>query len=651
VKALTITEPTRRDRLGARAASAIGGRRRALLGATGFAGAYMALSYVLLQPVLSTFVIADDFEGPFAVTRKAGPGLGGAISLGWHLSWLSGDRTRILGTLSGEIFNWAWLWICSTFGVAIETYYAVAKLLVLIACAVAVAGFWWIAARNYFRPVRFRTALVLTSVALFGSLQLHGLWSNDPVQSYPLAGYGSTAIGFLVLVAAIWAAERWSPRRLALATVAGLVAVSWYEMNLGAVLGGGIILLFAAWRHRSDRRLAASHLAGAAVFTLIPIVWIVATRYTSVSDTYSGRALQSNGAVHAFLISFIGSLPGAAWKLEWETLGARPPLTVLAIASATVVMLAVAAWLYRDTIRAPAESRALAGERSLGRAAIAAVACYALFAIGLESATERINSGSLRIGDVYTFYAVGSAAVALAVAVGVWVLAERSGRRWRWIQIPLVAGFGAFLALQGSFNAKLRDVTNADMVQNHRFDQAFAGGVPEATRCGALVYWASYPWPDYYRDDVVVGSDRDYRTYYQQPLCGNWVDPTDGFSEPWGAAGSPQWWMTGGGGVIEIGRTGCVRGCSGTLNFTAAGFALPHQVTLTLEGSVVARLSVPTRPTEFQIPLRLSGRFTQIGVSASGHGVTPASVTGSPDTRTLFVVIGAPRFIVAGTAR
>ena len=632
--------------------SAVGARQRGLLRLIGFAAAYAGVSYVLLRPTLSTFVIADDFEGPFAEIAKAGPGLGRAISFGWQHSFVSGDRTRALGVVIGEVFDWSSLWIPSKFGVSIEAYYAAIKLIVLILCALAVASFWWIAARNYFRPVRWSTAVVLTSVALFGSLQLHGLWSNDPVQSYPLAGYGSTAIGFMVLIAAVWSAERWSPWRLVLATVAGLVAVSYYEFNLGAVLGGGIILLVAAWRHRPDRRLVWSYLAGTAAFTVIPIAWILATRYTSPGDNYSGRVLQANGAMHAFFYGLVSSLPGAAWKLEWSTLGARPAVTALAIATASVAMLAAVGWMYRDTIR-PAEVPGVARPRSLlaSAAAAAAVGCYALFAVALESATERIESGTLRIGDVYTFYAVASAAVALALAVTAWLLAARRGRRWHWIQFAAIVGCGTFVALQASFNAKLRDVSNVDMVQNHRFDEAFAGGVPQAARCSALIYWVSFPWPGYYRDDVVAGSDLAYRNYYHRPFCGNWVSPTDGFSEPWGPPSGLQWWLTANGGAIEIGRSGCAQGCSGTLSFAAAGFAVPHAVTFSLGGSVVARLRVSTRTRRFRIPLHLTGRFTQLGVSASGQGVTPASVNGSPDQRTLFVAIGAPRFTVASAAR
>jgi hypothetical protein len=385
---------------------------------------------------------------------------------------------------------------------------------------------------------------------------------------------------------------------------------------------------------------------GTAAFSVIAIAWILATRYTSGGDTYSGRALQANGAVHAFLYGLVSSLPGAAWKLEWSTLGARPAVTVLAIAAATVAMLAVVAWMYRDTIR-PAEGLGLARQRSLlaSSAAAAGAVCYALFAVALESATERIDSGALRIGDVYTFYAVASAAIALAVAVAAWMLAARSGRRWRWIQLVTIVGCGGFLALQGSFNAKLRDVTNADMIQNDRFDAAFARSVPQATRCSALVYWASYPWPDYYRSDVILGSYAAYRHYYGQPFCANWTDPTDGFSEPFRQGSELGWWLTQSSGAIEIEATGCAHGCRGVLSFAAGAFSVPHVVALSVDGVVVGRVAVPTKPKRFSIPVRLSGTFNQIGVAASDHGVTPASVHVDADMRTLFVEIEQPRFV------
>jgi hypothetical protein len=611
----------------------------------GFAVGYLVLSYLMLRPVLSTYVIADDFEGPFAQASRIGPGLGHALSLGWHESFVAGDRTRVLGVIVANAFDWAWLWASSAFGVSIEHLYALVKLGALVLCAASAATFWWISARSYWRPVRWSTALLLTSVALFGTVQIHGLWSNDPVQSYPLAGYVSAAIGFVVLVAAVWASGQLSSRRFAAATVLALIAVSYYEFNAAAVLGGGIILVVGTLRYRGDRRRIARHLLGTAAFCLVPLVWLIFGRYTSVGDNYSGRALQSAGALHSFVLGAVGNLPGAAWGLETSVVGAQPPIVLGAVVAALVAIAAAVLWLWRDAERhvvrpaRPARRTALA-------AAAAATGVYALGALALVSATVRVEGSTPRIGYVYTPYAVGSSAVALAIGVVAWVLATRRSRSWVWVvRMVAIAGAVAFVAVQNSYNLQLKNVTNSDMMQNHVFDEAFAGDVSEATRCGAILTWASYPWPDYYRSDVVLGSYTAYRHYYGQPFCANWTDPTDGFSEPFAAGGRLAWWMTQSSGAIEIETTGCTRGCRGVLSFAAAAFSVPHIVTLSVNGAVAGRVSVPTKPKRFSMPVRLLGTFTQLGVAANGHGVTPASVHVDADMRTLFVEIEQPRFV------
>jgi hypothetical protein len=492
-------------------------------GTLGFAGAYLLSSYLLLRPALTTALLGDDFEAPFANLYDSGVGLFRALHYAWQTSFVMGDRSRVVSGFVGHAFAWFWLWFCAEFGVSLSTFYGATKFLTYVICAASVATFWWLAARRTRRPIPWRVALVLVSVALFGSVQLHGLWSNDPVQSLPLVGFAVTALGFAVLSMALWTIERPTWRRFALGAAVALLAVSYYELNVGAVIGAFVIFAAEAWRLRGRVREVARYAAGAAVFCGVPAAWLLFSRFTAVGDTYPGRQIGGNVG-RAFVDGLIGSLPGAAWHLETKYVGGTPAIFVSAVIAA-LVAVATLIWVVRRTPPASNGSAGPDGTRLASLAAAASVAVFGVFAVALQTATILFGGQVAGIGYVYTFYAVSATAVALAFAAGAWWLIGRTTLRWKVAGGVAVLLFAAFLVVQGSFNARLRDVTNSELATNLAVYRTFAAGVPESQRCAAIDAWAQAPWPQYYKEDVVLGSDLGYLTYYGVPFCADGPKP------------------------------------------------------------------------------------------------------------------------------
>lgn len=489
----------------------------------GFAGAYLLSSYLLLRPALTTVLLGDDFESPFANLYQSGVGLLRALNFAWQYSFVTGDRSRVVGSLIGRAFDWGWPWFCAEFGVSLSTFYGATKFVTYLCCAASVATFWWLAARRTRRPIPWRVALVLFSVALFGSVQLHGLWSNDPVQELPLAGFAVTAIGFALMSIALWTAERPTWRRFALGAAVGLFAVSYYELNVGAVLGAFVILAAGAWRLRGRWREVVRYAAGTAVFCGVPAAWLLFARFTAVGDTYPGRQI-GGGFGRPFVDGLIGSLPGSAWHLETKYVDGTPAIFVSAVI-ATLVAVATLIWVVRWTPPASTRSADAGGTRLAPLAAAAAVAVFGVSAVGLETATLLFGGQVAGIGYVYTFYAVSATAVSFAFAAGAWWLIGRTTLRWKVVGGVAALVFALFLVVQGSFNARLRDVENTELATNLAVYRTFAAGVPESQRCAAIDAWAIAPWPQYYKQDVVLGSNLGYLTYFGQLFCPNGPKP------------------------------------------------------------------------------------------------------------------------------
>ncbi len=480
---------------------------------------------------------------------------------------------------------------------------------------------------------------------LFGTLQLHGLWANDPVQGYPLSGYGAAAVGFGVLALTVWTSRRPSAWRFGVTTLVALISVSYYEFNLGAVLGGAVILVTAAYVRRQALQRFWPQLAGATTFLIVPVAWMLASGAQNSGYNYSGRALHASGAIHSLLIGLVSSLPGAAWHLSSGVLEGNDAVTSSAVVVGAAAVLTTMSWL-RWGPRAAEPTVGVSSPRSnlMVGAVVCATAIYAVFAIALESATQKVQQEVTKIGSVYTSYAVGSAAVALLLAAVVWLVARRRGSLWRGVKAVLAIIGVIVLATQVSYNIHLKDLNNTGIAENQTLDSAFAAGVPRTARCDALRNWMSYPWPDSYRGSVVQGTEVGYRTLYGQLMCSKFVAPADGFSPENGTFDDPQWWLSAASGTIELRAPDCTHGCSGTLYLTAGSFAVARRLTLSSTDGWKVRLSVPGFWKKYALPIRLAGTMTYIEVRASGPGIAPATVHSGPGTAPLWVDFTAFRF-------
>ena len=308
--------------------------------------AYLLGSWLFLRPILLTTVFADDFINPFLQFTYSGVSPLELITDGWDRARAAG-HINFLGQIIGGYVLTAWMLLMSV-GLRYSTIYAASKLLVLVLAAVSGASLMRRSAEAIGRPITVWRARLAISVLLFGSLQLHIPWSNDPVGSYPASGFASAAIGFLVLTTALLALQRDSVPLAALVGLLGCASVWYYEINVVAVVAI-VPLLIWRWLAGAAPRRPSRRLVGFGLIMVVAPGLVVAASkvvLTPVENTYTGTdvAVGSQQA-RGVLTGLVSTLPASAWSLSKEWLQ-RPiavwttPVVILMTLSTVLIALA-----------------------------------------------------------------------------------------------------------------------------------------------------------------------------------------------------------------------------------------------------------------------------------------------------------------------
>ncbi|MEO6653669.1 MAG: hypothetical protein ABIP17_13535 [Ilumatobacteraceae bacterium] len=491
----------------------------------GWCALYGSISVIVLYPILATPVVADDLFNPFGQFDVAGPGAGSAVRYGWEGA-TGGVSFRVIGNPFGALYNWLWLAAGARFGVSLTTFFAVTKLIVLVLDATAIAWTWRNMSELYARvPIAFTSALCWVSLTLFGTAQIHAGWSNDPVADYPLAGYGSAALGFLTIGTAARLASRQQPRYAVAAVVASTVAVMYYEINIGAVIGAAVLLAAVqVSEHHADRSTKPTFLIGAVAVPVVPAMIVIAGRFvtSSPSDgTYAGTTVRFDRAAITFIRGVVTSIPGSTWRLSISHLGGRLGLVFFVFGTVALVAMAL-----RLTTMA-ADGNAAHNERSnietwtrrgwlIPAGCVATVVIYATFSLALQSITVKVQDEAPAVGYVYTWYAMTSSAVALLLATGARRIARHSYGSMGTVVVVLSL---CFLFVQNTVNWRLSEQLTESYGANRRLLDAFADEVPVERRCATLVNWTSIDWPGYYEDGIVDGLQEAFAHYFDEPFC------------------------------------------------------------------------------------------------------------------------------------
>jgi hypothetical protein len=478
------------------------------------------LSTALYFPALKTPLVADDYISPFTQIRVSGTGLFGSLTDAWGMVF-DGISFRLSGVPVGALFNWIWLQLAGQWGVELLITYALTKWLVFTLTCIAAA---FLAQQTLFSDqpdFSFGMIFMPVAVALGATAQIHGIWSNDPVASYPLSGYGSVAISLFFMGWTARFLHDEKPKSLLIATALGVLAVSYYEMSIGAVMGAAVMILFRFWpfgtRPQNTRR---QFLVSTTTLVLIPAIYVLWGRSVtgSRSHHYGGTTVRmGRQAVDTFVAGGVSNLPASAWWLSRRHLGGVIPVSFSGAAVAAVVTLLTLSLLslsLRNLTRPTLDKYLLL---------VVPMTVYALFALAIQSITEKVQNETLGIGYVYTQYAVGSSVVAVLLAI--CVMTALKSRYASGIRSCLLVGCSLFIAIQFTTNWSLSNQMTRMVQPNSELTRAFSETKTEAERCAALINWTNGNWPEYYERDMVEGLEIAYRHFHSTSFCSSFVYP------------------------------------------------------------------------------------------------------------------------------
>ena len=497
---------------------------------------YVVTSGVLLFPVLRTPIVADDLVNPFQQAAERGPGVWNGIMYGWEGA-TTGASFRILGnTVGGAVNSW-WLGASASTGLRVEYLYALSKLTVLILCALSVTLYVVEAARALGQALRFRPTLVAFSLALFLTLQIHAFWSNDPVVSYPLSGFGSAAVGFAAMAAIAAMLRRRTISSALITAVAGVGAVLYYELNVGALIGSGVLILTLLARSRRDRPAALRITLLTTIAAAAPAGALLLGRFVTggQASTYAGTTTRVGGeAARTFVEGMLSSLPGAAWKLSdrFVTGGRSPGWWGFVCAVVTIAALTVS---HRLDPMGPSEPEgpepfdAVLAPRDAATAwslvvIVVSMTVYWACAVAIQAITVKVQDESHGIGYVYTASAIGCCVVAAAIA-GLGEYARHHAIKP--LRAVMAAAALVFVVLQGSVNWRLSELMDRTFIKNSELLASFDDDIGVADRCERLQTWAEGAWPDYYEVAMIDGLEVTYEHYFGESFCPGFVRPPD----------------------------------------------------------------------------------------------------------------------------
>ncbi len=477
---------------------------------------FLLTLWIALRPMLQTTIAADDFINPFSQLYQAGASLPRVLRESWA-NVTSNGHLNYGGQSLGAIVLFIWLYLIGKIGIHYGTVYAISKFVVYLVAILVVAEVVRYVARQFSRSVSRWHARLFALMTVILLLQIHIPWSNDPVASYPLAGYATVALGLLFLLVAHKALLR---RRLSssiLTSVLGVFVVQYYEFNIFALLAIGPLTLVLFFEYRAHLKVALQYVSHSLIIVLPGILStaVLYFRNKEQSVNYGGTAVTFGGEfLSATRIGLLGSLPGSSWSRANDWL----PRTVLAWSEIVyfalgILLVAGMLWSLRRCAGVPPTHDVISAR--YGWAFSVGLGIYWIGATITQTITEKVQREVAGIGQVYNFYAVGATCFGILLAVTLIRLAAFRSRL-AGVVMGLLIMIGGY---QYVLNANVRSEFNRVMSPNANLLNVYHEVRDMNQRCQALTWWKSLGWPEYYSTHMQEGMNLSYIMYRGEPFC------------------------------------------------------------------------------------------------------------------------------------
>jgi hypothetical protein len=440
--------------------------------------------------------------------------------------------TPVAGTIGFLQFSTIWAlasWLNLSFAESWSTLRIVWILVALLASSWALST--WLPSTRIRMPSMQTRLLALFSIQAgiaVATLQVHAPWSNDPVVSYPVAGWASTALGFCYLASlgkALIAVRR--QRLWIMVTgVLGMALALSYTMMVSAIIAGLVLATLCTAKTSPMSR----HKTAILTATSLPLLTYVIIQFVRLLGpmTYDGTEPGSIGRALQSLPPFIGgSIPLTSLSLASQHQDAVAPVSwIAAPVISSLVLICIGMILVR---RSPQSS--LATTRSPGQLPlwifVAGLSTFWFSSSALTALSSRYQVElNAALGRVHMFYAAG--ALCVTAILTILILAIPRGDFKMTLGILLVV-ITSLSVMQGAANAHVISALKASFaVNNTVLDTLDSTDAAIEDRCHVLWRFANSGLPDYYWQQVLMGSRKYFLHRFGEPIC----------SEPEVSAGS-----------------------------------------------------------------------------------------------------------------
>ena len=346
---------------------------------------------LIIVPIIITPLIADDFGGLFTPQNIVDSENSWIEQFGHAVNNInSGTHLNIIGQFLAKITYKIWIEISQSLGISFLYGFWVMKIIVHLLLLLTLMRLFWIFG---YKSFIYNLNIIIVGYGLFAVN--HGLWSNDPIVSYPLPGLFASTIALLAIISFIEFLEKSGIRSFLKFLILTCIAPLVYEINVSI-----FAFYFAYWILKKSVRKNWKNFVGTLVSILMSSLslFLVTVLKNGNSAEYTGTQLATVDFFR-FLRSLIYSISSLAPFKAWiEPISSNPiPLFISLIPLGLLV--------FRFIINVDFNFSKEGDQIGISRKKTAFLfLIWGISATAIQSLTVKIQIEASYFGFVYLFY-------------------------------------------------------------------------------------------------------------------------------------------------------------------------------------------------------------------------------------------------------
>jgi hypothetical protein len=460
---------------------------------------------IVITPAVFTPLVADDFiisvYSNYVIEDSWWQ-----VTYGAFAQSLGGTHFTVLNALLSGYWLKIWLSLSQELHLNLHFGFWFAKAVVYILWFFALRYFVFKTLHLKVNRNRIDFVLVLSFATV---LQIHTLWSNDPVTNYVFAGFLPVAFALVTLAKYFEYSLDPTFTKMLSVSIFSLASLLFYEINF-ALVPVFFLVAIIGLRSRSPFKYKYALLRlMPAIFTVISFV-LLRTYTGKNANAYEGTTiLLGFNSIRSFLINLAGAFPTSTWPIASRLEGLYFSVPLLFI----VVLLLYFVGYFHKTCdpkyNKKSSASVLVNKESL---VLCSLVIWGFGAIAIQSLTPKIQTEVNVIGKVYTSYATSASVVTILIASLILQKIDTKNKIAMTFFLLLAA---AQITLNFALNAKIWDVMNP----NVRLISVATSPTDSVTRCKALNQWLEVNWPPYYSAGTVRGLNVYSESINDEPFC------------------------------------------------------------------------------------------------------------------------------------